>query len=184
MYVLVKDGAVERYPFYLSDLKKAHPNTSFPSSLSDEQLAVFNVFRVYGAAEPPYDHATQVLEYPAPVYDAATNRWTQTSYVRDKTVEELQAAALRVKDEIISSTQRRLDEFAQTRKYDGILSLCTYATSTVPKFQQEGQYGVNARDATWAKLYEMLAEVEAGQRPVPSGYADIEDELPALEWPA
>ena len=35
--------------------------------------------------------------------------------------------------EIVSSTQQRLDDFAKTRNYDGILSACTYATSIVPK---------------------------------------------------
>lgn len=34
-----------------------------------------------------------------------------------------------------------------------------------------------------AKLYEMLAEVEAGTRPLPDGYADVESELPVLAWP-
>lgn len=86
--------------------------------------------------------------------------------------------------EVVTATQARLDAFAQTRNYDGILSACTYATSTVPKFAAEGQYCVGARDATWATLYELLAEVEAGTRPIPGGYADIEPELPALAWPA
>lgn len=84
---------------------------------------------------------------------------------------------------VVAATQKRLDDFARTRNYDGILSLCTYATSTNPTFAKEGQYGVNMRDATWAKLYEMLAEVEAGIRPVPTGYVDIEAELPVLGWP-
>lgn len=34
-----------------------------------------------------------------------------------------------------------------------------------------------------AKLYEIMGEVESGARPMPEGYADIEPELPALEWP-
>jgi hypothetical protein len=85
--------------------------------------------------------------------------------------------------EIVEATQKRLDDFARTRNYDGILSLCTYATSSVPKFQAEGQYGVNARDNTWATLYTILAEVEAGTRPMPTGYADIEADLPELTWP-
>lgn len=85
--------------------------------------------------------------------------------------------------ECVNRTQQRLDDFARTRNYDNILSACTYATSTVPKFKAEGQYCVTARDATWAKLYEILAEVEAGTRPMPSGYADIEPLLPPLEWP-
>jgi hypothetical protein len=85
--------------------------------------------------------------------------------------------------EIVEATQKRLDDFARTRNYDNILSACTYATSTVPKFQAEGQYCVNARDNTWAALYAILAEVQAGTRPMPSGYADIEPMLPVLEWP-
>lgn len=89
-----------------------------------------------------------------------------------------------VMNECVDGTQSRLDAFAQTRNYDGILSACTYATSTVPKFQAEGQYCVEARDATWAKLYQIMAEVQAGTRPMPSGYADIEGDLPVLQWPA
>jgi hypothetical protein len=88
-----------------------------------------------------------------------------------------------IQSEIVAATQQRLDTFAQTRNYDGVLSLCTYASSPNPKFQAEGQYGVEARDATWSKLLEILAEVEAGTRPMPTGYADIESELPPLVWP-
>lgn len=93
-----------------------------------------------------------------------------------KSPEELQA-------EITQYTQQRLDDFARTRGYDGILSACTYATSPTDKFQMEGQYCVISRDSTWAKLYQILGEVQAGTRPIPSGYADIEPELPPLVWP-
>lgn len=90
-------------------------------------------------------------------------------------------------DEVIASLtaqiQKRLDDFAKTRNYDGILSACTYATSTVPKFAAEGQYCVQVRDATWAAGYALMDEVLAGSRPVPASIADIESELPALAWP-
>ena len=84
---------------------------------------------------------------------------------------------------VVQATQARLDDFARTRNYDGILSACTYATSTVPKFQTEGQYAVQVRDATWAALYAFMADVQAGTRPAPSGFEDVEPPLPALEWP-
>lgn len=78
--------------------------------------------------------------------------------------------------------QKRLDEWACERGYESILSLCTYATSTVPKFQAEGQRGVEVRDTCWQFGYPLLAQVEAGQAPIPS-----EDELlqmlPPMEWP-
>jgi hypothetical protein len=78
--------------------------------------------------------------------------------------------------------QARLDAFAQTRNYDNILSAASYATSQNPVFSVEGQYAVIARDNTWARAYEILAEFESGERKMP-----MEEELfkllPALEWP-
>lgn len=88
-----------------------------------------------------------------------------------------------LQERVVTATQQRLDDFARTRNYDGILSACTYATSAVPKFQAEGQYAVQVRDATWAALYALLDEVQAGTRPVPASFADVEPMLPPLEWP-
>lgn len=81
-----------------------------------------------------------------------------------------------------AAVQQRLDDFAKTRNYSGIMSACTYATSTVPKFKAEGQYAVEARDATWAKCYEVLAAVEAGSRPMPT-LDELLADLPVLAWP-
>ena len=81
-----------------------------------------------------------------------------------------------------AAVQKHLDDFARTRGYDGIMSAATYATSTVPKFKAEGQYCVEARDATWAKCYEVLAAVEAGSRPMPT-LDELLAELPVLTWP-
>lgn len=88
-----------------------------------------------------------------------------------------------IKDSIIYAVQSRLDDFARTRNYDGILSAATYATSTIQKFAAEGQYAVRARDATWAKLYQIMDEVTAGTRAAPSGYDAIAPDLPVLAWP-
>jgi len=85
--------------------------------------------------------------------------------------------------EIVSATQQRLDDFAHTRNYDGILSACTYNLSSIPKFATEGQYCIDARDATWAALYQFMAEVQLGNQPMPTGYADVEPLLPPLAWP-
>jgi hypothetical protein len=87
-----------------------------------------------------------------------------------------------IKEEILAATQQRLDDFARTRNYDGIMSAATYSTSTVEQFAAEGHRAVELRDQTWATLYQMLAEVQAGTRPMPDGYGEIEPELPALAW--
>jgi hypothetical protein len=93
----------------------------------------------------------------------------------DVSPEEIKAA-------IVSAVQDRLDTWAQTHGYDSVISLCTYASSTVERFRAEGQNGVDKRDQTWAALIQIMSEVESGTRPMPAGYADIEADLPALDW--
>lgn len=82
-----------------------------------------------------------------------------------------------------TNIQQRLDAFAATRGYDGILSACTYVTSSVPQFAAEAQYAVQARDATWATAYQILAEVQAGTRPAPEDANALVALLPPLQWP-
>ena len=81
-----------------------------------------------------------------------------------------------------AAIQARLDDFARTRNYDNALSCASYATSTNPKFAAEGQYIVAARYATWAKGYEILNAVLAGDRPMPT-LEEVMAELPPLVWP-
>ena len=150
-------------------------------SIVDELLAEYSVFPVKRTEQPLYDPQTEVISEAIP--QLLDGYWTQVWVIRNKTAEEIAADIAALQQSIADYTQLRLDDFARTRNYDGILSACTYATSTVQQFKAEGQYCVDARDRTWAKLYEIMQEVQAGLRPVPNGYSDIEPELPVLEWP-
>lgn len=83
---------------------------------------------------------------------------------------------------LTASVQHYLDGKPQERFYDGILSLCTYANSLNATFRAEGQAGVEWRDAVWATCWEVMAEVDAGTRPVPTE-AELLSLLPELVWP-
>jgi len=91
--------------------------------------------------------------------------------------------AEQIQKEMTDAVQRHLDSTARTRNYDGILSLASYATSTNPTFSAEGQAGVAWRDAVWAYCYQVLADVQAAVRTIPTEEALIA-ELPAMVWPA
>jgi len=181
MHALINNQQVEKYPYSIGQLRKDNPQVSFPKYPTDDLLAAYNVFPVAPTEQPAFDRATEKVQEGTPALESG--QWVQVWNTTPLTPEEQQQYLQGLQDDIASQTQQRLDSFAKTRNYDGILSLCTYATSANPKFRQEGLYGVEVRDSTWAKLYEILAEVEAGTRPVPSGYAGIESELPELAWP-
>jgi hypothetical protein len=82
----------------------------------------------------------------------------------------------------VAAVQTLLDTTAQQRNYDGILSACTYADSTVATFKAEGQACVAWRDAVWAQCYAGLAAVQAGTMPQPSIDTFLAS-LPKLTWP-
>ena len=183
MFALIENGAVTRYPYTPTDAKRDNPDISFPIEPDDASLAALGVMRVFFTNPPSANENTQKVVEGTPIFNPTSQRWEQDWQVLALTTEELAARDKALYDGIVASTQVRLDTFAQSRGYDSILSACTYASSSVPKFTAEGQYCVDARDATWAKLLELLAEVQAGTRPRPSGYADVEPELPPLVWP-
>ena len=80
-----------------------------------------------------------------------------------------------------SAAQSYLDGFARTKTYDGILSACTYATSTNSRLVGEGQRCVELRDAVWETAFTILNDVQSGKRPIPTIEQFIA-ELPKLTW--
>lgn len=84
---------------------------------------------------------------------------------------------------LTGAIQSHLDAKAKERNYDGILSLCSYATSTNPKFATEGQAGVVWRDSVWAACYSIMSEVTSGARSVPTA-EELIAEMPTFVWPS
>lgn len=166
------------------ELRRRNPETSFPAVWGPETLEFLGVAAVFQTPQPEFDSISQTVIQGAPVL---TNKghYEQSWSIVDldpEVVAQNQIAKLeQLKTSIVSQVQTRLDDFAKTRNYDSILSAATYATSTNAQFKAEGQKAVELRDATWSSLYSILAEVEAGTRTV-SSYADIEADLPVLEW--
>ena len=89
MHALIENNAVKQYPYSIGDLKRANPNTSFPSTVSDESLQGYGVYRVFFSTQPTLTD-TQVLEEQTPVFSAEDQRWTQVWSVRDLSAEEIQ----------------------------------------------------------------------------------------------
>jgi len=174
------------------------PNTSMPQQLTEATIndlggdVVFEGPQASGGEFWQYSQQAGVEQKNGKWYtkyvlgpiftdtEEATAAQLQAAYIALKTTERNTA----IQNAIVDGVQKRLDDFAKTRNYYDILSASTYANSTNPTFAAEALYCVQKRDETWAKVYQIETEVKAGTRPMPSGYADIEAELPALTWPA
>jgi len=88
------------------------------------------------------------------------------------TPEEIQAA-------LTAAVQAHLDGYASSWGYDGMWSAVTYADEpAVPQFAAEGAALRAWRSNVWAACHEVLAEVQAETRPVPTEEALLAD-LPA-----
>lgn len=170
-YCLVEDGQITKYNI---TLPTSVGNTSIPKGATG--LDAFGLYPIVG--ERPAEQVGKRVS--GPTYEFDGTQVNRVYTVEDIPLEEIKSKLIA---EITEATQKRLDDFAKTRNYDGILSACTYATSSVPKFVLEGQYCVDVRDQTWATLYTIMSEVESGVRGMPSGFADIEPDLPVLTWP-
>lgn len=92
------------------------------------------------------------------------------------------ALVARIQELVLERVQAKLDAFAATRGYDGILSACSYVGSTNAKFKAEAELCVQLRDATWAALYTYIDQLNAGTEVLPYKYSLIEEKLPVLAW--
>ena len=131
------------------------------------------------------------LEYDHPVYG-----WIPSSvHPNDAPTAALYAAAIALggiapKDpppaltaaDFTSAVQSHLDSTAHSRNYDGILSACSYATSTNLTFSVEGKAAAAWRDAVWLYCYQQLALVKAGTRIIPASTTAFIAELPKIVW--
>lgn len=183
MYAKINRDQIVTYPYNLSQLKYDYPDTSFPPSLPEDELARWGVVSVMGTGQPEFDPINQTVEEVLPIFVPSSGRWEQQWSVRSATQGEIDERVDLIKKSIIGKTQFRLDSFARTRDYDSILSACTYVNSPTVKFASEAMYCVQQRDATWSKLYEIMGDIESGARPMPTKFEDIEGELPDLSWP-
>ena len=86
-----------------------------------------------------------------------------------------------IQKQLTNGVQAYMDTKAQERGYDNIHTACSYANSTDEVFKAEGAACLAWRDQVWRKCYDILAEVKAGTRSIPT-LEEVIAELPKLVW--
>ena len=75
MFVKIVDNNVAGFPYNIGDLKKENPNVSFPSPITENALAAFDVYSVTSTASPECDSKTHRVRQGVELIDGV---WTQT----------------------------------------------------------------------------------------------------------
>lgn len=85
-------GALVRYPYTLTDLRRDQPGTSFPAIIDDATAAVFGVVPVELSPEPAFDHTVDLARTAQLVAGKWVEVWTSTpvsaEVVAERTVNE------------------------------------------------------------------------------------------------
>ena len=72
----LKDGAVEKYPVSIDQLKAEFPNTSFPKNIGSVDLTSFGYTNVASSARPDFDANKETITEGTPV--VINGVWNQT----------------------------------------------------------------------------------------------------------
>lgn len=76
----------------------------------------------------------------------------------------------------------KLNAWAQSRGYNDIDRLVSYASSKDVQRSIEGQRGVDQRDALYDAYYAYVEQVKAGTQPIPKAISDILKHIPDPVW--
>jgi hypothetical protein len=110
MYAKVQDQTVVQYPYALAQLYAEHPNTSFPTNMTAQELADFGVVTVVVTGQPSHDSITQDVTEITPVYSEERSRWEQTWQVTSATAEEIAARKAAAKASNESQAEQLLQD--------------------------------------------------------------------------
>lgn len=101
MYVRVNDqGQAIEFPFKPEKLRRMHRNVSFPSTISNEILADYNVFPVTQTSAPTFNSELEKLSNDV---ELINGKWTLTYTINPRTDLEL-------KTQVDEKVQQKLDE--------------------------------------------------------------------------
>ena len=157
----------------------AHQHTSFGELDTEAERNAIGLYTIE-AVYPEFDRDLQTA---TPLGVAQIDgKWCRVFSVADK---PLDPAA---KDAIIArryedALTAHLDATAQSKRYDNRITCALRAGYSGP-FQAEGAAFAAWMDQCNALGYQMLAEIQAGTRPMFSDTAAFIAEMPAMVWPS
>lgn len=125
MYALLDNNSISAYPYSLERLRADNPATSFPLSMSEEELLDWSVVPVQPAQRPEVNHTMNVIELSPVCVDGSWHQvWATEPAAPDQIAErtDRQASAVR------ATRTRRLSDCDWTQLPDAPVDPAAWAT--------------------------------------------------------
>ena len=74
MYIKVKNGVINKYPYSINELMADNKNTSFPTEMPNERLAEWDVYPVISTTQPDITEGKELAE-DTPMFNG--EKWLQ-----------------------------------------------------------------------------------------------------------
>lgn len=155
----------------------ANPNTSYGDMVTEEQRNAFGLYSVLMDA-PQYDGELQYVTQTGVVEQGGKYVMGYAIHERDLTPEQRAEILVRRYTDALTG---HLDAVAQARRYDNRIT-CSLRAGYPGPFQAEGAAFAAWMDTCNALGYQILAEVQAGARPLPT-VDEFIALLPEMVWP-
>lgn len=121
MYVKITSGSVDTYPYSTGQLRRDHPQTSFPKQIPNDMLESYGVYKVVYSDSPSFTERTQkISENTTPTL--VDGSWTIGWTITDKTTEEIAEYDLDLATNNRVERNRLLDDSDWTQINDSPLS--------------------------------------------------------------
>ena len=170
-----------QYPVSESEIRNQYPNTSFANPfVAPSEYAV-----VFQAPAPAYDVISQGVRETAPILTDKGN-YEQQWEVYDLTLEQAAANQAAKNQALIAqydaALEKHLDSTAQVKRYTNRIT-CAVRAGYPNQWQAEGAAFGTWMDTCNGLGYQMLAEIEAGTRPMFNSVEEFIAEMPPMVWP-
>jgi hypothetical protein len=97
--LLAADDSIDRYPYTLTDLRRANPGTSFAKQISDETAAGFNCYPVAPTEPPAADYTINLERIAVKQGGAWVEEWIGTPATPEQIVERTKIKAAEVRQQ-------------------------------------------------------------------------------------
>lgn len=126
MYVKIKNGVVEKYPYSTDNFRRDNPNISFPQVLSKELLESYGVYSVIEADRPETDSSSYAVKRHLP--ELVDGQYTILWDVIQKTSAQLADELELKKEHVRGQRNTLLSESDWTQLADAPVDKAAWAT--------------------------------------------------------